>query len=115
MGWILGFGIPISYFVLGFYLSRAVYRSRHKRGLTGYYNSTDTHMTCTMMVIFWPILAPIYFSTVKWQKSGWGNPVESFYKKSLPESDSKKEQRTWEEKNALQSRIRDLEYELGMR
>lgn len=116
MSWILGFGIPVVYFVIGFYTSRAVWRSRHKRGLNDCVNDLDTKMACFFMVWFWPLFCPVYFLTVLGQKKGVnGNVFERFYNHNLPESNHAKEERRRQEKYELQSRIRDLEYELGIR
>ena len=120
MGWILGFGIPLAYVMLGLFISRATYRSRIKRDLNGYIDSDDTFFLCVLMFVSWPLLAPFYFPIVWWGASG-KNLVESFYKHNLPESNRNKRLRLEREASEAkrestkkQNRIDELEKELGI-
>ena len=115
MSWLLGFGIPLTYIITGFYLSRAVYRSRHKRGHTSSYDLVDTQCTCATMVVFWPVFAPVYFLTVACQTADKGNPFYRFYNHNLPETDSEKKRRLENEAYERKMYIEKLEIELGMR
>lgn len=93
MGWILGFGIPIAYTVIGAYLSRALYRSRHKRGFTdNYIDSEDTTILSVIMFFLWPLMAWWYFPYVWTDKSGH-KLIEKFYKHNLPETYRERERR----------------------
>lgn len=111
MGWILGFGIPISYIVAGFYTSRAAYRSRHKRGLNSYGDDEDTMFLCILMTIIWPVLAPPYFFVVHWGKA-IKHKVISFYKHNLPETNKEKERRLEHEAREAKAYIDRLEREM---
>ena len=115
MSYLLGFGIPIGYIVMGFYWSRAMYRSRYKRLRYSYkWNSIDNTFGCGFMVILWPVMGPIYFLTVACQNATKGNLFVRFYNHKLPETAREKRNREYEEKQAMQTRIRDLERELGI-
>lgn len=118
MGWILGFGIPIGYLVTGLYMSRMAWRSRYKRELRGYMHEDDTTMLCVFMVMFWPLVFPIYFGTVTAQKIFKANDIgelfEKFYTHNLPVSKAEKEllasQKDWDQR--LQ--IHRLEIDAGL-
>lgn len=129
MGWLLGFGIPIAYVIIGAFLSRAQFRSRHKRGLRdSYYDREDTNFAAGIMFFCWPAIAPVYFPWV-WieaHKDGPSNMIEAFYKRNLPETNHQKQMRLQreafearrqaqeaeQEKTKLQKRIDTLEREL---
>lgn len=113
MGWVYGFGIPIAYVILGFLISRATYRSRHKRGLTNYADIDDTVFLSVIMAIIWPFLAPIYFPIVWWGVS-ISDAVERFYKHNLPETRDEKERRLEREAREAKNRVDQLERELGI-
>lgn len=120
MGWILGFGIPIAYVVLGLFISRATYRSRIKRDLNGYADEEDTLYLTVLMFLGWPLLALFYFPIVWWNASGI-NVIEAFYNHNLPETNREKQMRLERETReakaesiAKQSRIEELERELGI-
>lgn len=108
MGWILGFGIPIGYLVMGLLTSRAAYRSRHKRDLNGYIDIDETVMLCVMMVVFWPALAPIYFTIVT---LGSHDLVKRFYNHNLPETRREKENRLEREAREARRKIAQQEKE----
>lgn len=118
MGWLLGFGIPIGYILTGFLLSRAVFRSRHKRGHTGWSNDVDTQMTCAIMVITWPILAPIYFPLVVimglFKTRSLAELGSKFYNHRLPLTNEEKRVRELRAQKERQTEIKRLEKELGI-
>lgn len=122
MGWVLGFGIPIAYIVIGALLSRASWRSRHKRGLNvgpyGYYSDMDSQFLAFFMLLWWPILAPAYFTTVAIQQAfharSLSDLLEKFYNHNLPETNETKRLRKLTETKARQDKIKALEKELGI-
>lgn len=122
MGWVLGFGIPIAYCVVGALFSRASWRSRHKRGLNvgsyGYYSDTDSQFLAFFMFLWWPILAPAYFTTITIQRAFHAHSlselVEKFYNHNLPETNETKRLRKLTEAKARQDKIKSLEKELGI-
>lgn len=111
MDFILGFGIPIAYAIVGVFVSRATYRSRYKRGLTDYINEDDTKFLCIIMGIIWPLLAPIYYPIVWWGKQ-IGDRFTKFYLHNLPETDRDKEKRLEREAREAKQYIDKLEREL---
>jgi|ERR1044072_3496471 hypothetical protein len=118
MGWVLGFGIPIAYLMTGFLLSRAVYRSRHKRGYNKWNDEVDTGMTCGIMVVTWPIFAPLYFATVVilgiFKTESIGSLGEKFYKHRLPLTNEQKRVQELRAQKARKDEITRLEKELGI-
>jgi hypothetical protein len=121
VGWILGFGIPIAYVLTGLLSSRAVYRSRHKRGLnSNYSDKDDTTFLSVMVAIAWPVFLPICL-VVRWYGQ-WGESlIKRFYNHNLPETDAERGRRLSKEADvarrkelAFKTRIRDLERELGI-
>ncbi len=118
MGWLLGFGIPIGYIVTGFFLSRAVFRSRHKRGHNGYNDDVDTQMACILMVASWPILAPIYFTTITvmrvFKTRTLPELFSKFYEHNLPATNETKRLNSLRAQKERQMEIARLEKELGI-
>lgn len=118
MGWLLGFGIPIGYIVTGFLLSRAVFRSRHKRGHNSYTDQEDTAIVCGLMVVCWPILAPIYFTTVTvmrlFKTRTLPELFSKFYEHHLPVTHETKRLDALRAKHAQKQEISRLEKELGI-
>lgn len=118
MGWLLGFGIPIGYIVMGFLLSRAVYRSRHKRGYNEWNHDVDTQMTCAIMVVTWPIFAPIYFTVVVimglFKTRSLAELGGKFYNHHLPLTNEEKRVRELRAQKERQQEITRLEKELGI-
>lgn len=118
MGWLLGFGIPIGYFVTGFLMSRALYRSRHKRGYNRWYHDVDTQMAAGLMVFTWPIFAPLYFATVivlsVFKTESIATLGEKFYNHRLPMTNEEKRLKELEAQKETQRKIKALEKELGI-
>lgn len=119
MGWLLGFGIPIAYVVIGAFVSRAAWRSRHKRGLTGWYgDDDDSQILSFLMFLIWPVLAPVYFTTITVQRlfhtQSLPELVEKFYKHNLPETNETKRLRKLTEEKERRDKIKALEKELGI-
>jgi hypothetical protein len=115
MGYLLGFGIPITYLVVGLFFSRATYRSRYKRDLVGCsVNRVDTEGLCGTMVWTWPLLGPIYFLLVRFRGEK-KTALHRFYTSNLPESDYEKKIRVAQEKWELRTRVRELEIANGMK
>lgn len=118
MGWLLGFGIPLGYIVTGFLLSRAVYRSRHKRGHNSYSDEIDTSMTCGIMVLTWPLFAPIYFTTVTvmglFKTRSLSELGQKFYNHRLPLTHEEKRVRELRAQKDRKQEITRLEKELGI-
>lgn len=118
MGWLLGFGIPIGYAVMGFLLSRSVYRSRHKRGHNSWSDSVDTEMVCLFMALTWPIFAPFYFTTVVvlglFRTRSLTELGSKFYNHRLPMTNEEKRLKELEAKRETQRKIKALEKELGI-
>jgi hypothetical protein len=108
--WLIGFGGPVLYIVTGVFLSRSVYRSRHKRGLTGRWD-IDTGPIATLVGLFWPVGAPMYFSTIGMVKvfkaEGVGDLAKRFYNHNLPETLMEKQRRLEDEKRAARKKIED--------
>lgn len=114
MGYLLGFGIPIAYLVTGLFMSRALWRSRHKRGLNGTYDTVDSEMMAGLMVFLWPLFAPVYFPLVA-TKGDYTTGLHRFYNTNLPETNEEKELRRKQEAWDYRKRIRDLELECGLK
>ena len=117
MAWILGFGIPISYIVLGLLSSRVIYRSRYKRDLTRGYD-IDTGPICFLVGTFWPVALPGYVVAVGFkgdEKTLFHRFFKWFYKGNLPESNKAKELRRKQESWDYRKRIHDLELECGLK
>jgi len=114
MGWILGFGIPIVYLTATLYVTRACYRSMHKRDKLDRWD--DWELTLTFMGIFWPVLAPIYFPWVTFKKhKDDANFFQWFFKKNLPESYAAKDLRLAQEAYEKRKRIHELEKQCGLK
>lgn len=113
MGYLLGFGIPIAYIVTGLFLSRAVYRSRYKRGHTAAYDDVDTTMTCIMMGVFWPVFALFYFPIV-WFRGTTQTAFHRFYTSNLPETNAQKEVRARQKEWDYRNKIHKLELDCGL-
>ena len=118
MAWLLGFGIPIGYFVTGFLMSRALYRSRHKRGYNRWHHDFDTQMAAGLMVLTWPIFAPLYFTTVIvlsiFKTESIATLGEKFYNHRLPMTNEEKRLKELEAQKETQRKIKALEKELGI-